>query len=189
MPLPFLTADGVSDADDVGDEVLAHAEDDHERWRRPYRPGPWRVAIAAVLLLLSAFMLLATMIIAFAGGGWAGAGACLVAALAVLASALQLLRVGVWVSRTGLRRIGFFVTRTIPWSEVTGIRTVQQPVRWLGLPRTVQGQALTVSARGTEEPPVLLTDHNADFLSRAEAFDRAADTIEAWAEEYRPVAA
>ncbi|MEU7606873.1 hypothetical protein AB0B44_39465, partial [Streptomyces sp. NPDC041003] len=28
---------------------------DHDRWRRPYRPGPWRVAIAALLLLLSAW--------------------------------------------------------------------------------------------------------------------------------------
>ncbi|MFE9634388.1 PH domain-containing protein [Streptomyces sp. NPDC006463] len=186
MPLPFLTADGVSEVDDDGDEALAH--DDHERWRRPYRPGPWRVAIAAVLLLLSAFMLLATMIIAFAGS-WGGASVCLVAALGVVGSALQLLRAGVWVSRTGLRRVGFFGTRSIAWSEITELRTVQQPVRWLGLPRTVQGQALTVAARDGAELPVLLTDHDADFLSRAEAFDRAADTVGAWADEYRPVPA
>ncbi len=188
MPLPFLTADGVSDVDDDvdGDEILAHA--DQDRWRRPYRPGPWRVGIGALLLLLSAFMLLATMIIAFAGG-WGGTVICLVAALAVVGSAVQTLRVGVWVSPAGLRRVGFFVTRTLPWSEVGELRTVQQPVRWLGLPRTVQGQALTISAQGEAEPPVLLTDHNADFLSRTEAFDRAVDTVGAWADEYRPVAA
>lgn len=188
MPLPFLTADGVSDADDDGDgdEVLAHA--DHDRWRRPYRPGPWRVAISALLLLLSAFMLLATMIVAFAGG-WGGAGICLAAALTVVGSAVRTLRVGVWVSRTGLLRVGFFATRRIAWSEIAELRTVQQPVRWLGLPRTVQGQALTVSGHGGAELPVLLTDHNADFLSRAEAFDRAADTLGAWADEYRPVPA
>ena len=81
------------------------------------------------------------------------------------------------------------MTRTVAWSEVTEIRTVQQPVRWLGLPRTVQGQALTMSGRGTAEPPVLLTDHNADFLSRAEAFDRAADALADWADEYGPVPA
>ncbi|MEU7605895.1 hypothetical protein AB0B78_28780 [Streptomyces sp. NPDC040724] len=187
MPLPFLTADGASDADD-DDEVLAHA--DHDRWRRPYRPGPWRVAIAALLLLLSAFMLLATMIIAFAGA-WGGACVCLAAALAVVGSAVQTLRAGVWVSRTGLRHVGFIVTRTVKWSEIAEVRTVQQPVRWLGLPRTVQGQALTMSRCDGAEPavPVLLTDHNADFLSRAEAFDRAADTVGAWVDEYRPVAA
>ncbi|MFI1651695.1 PH domain-containing protein [Streptomyces avidinii] len=188
MPLPFLTADGVSDVDDDGDgdEILAHA--DQDRWRRPYRPGPWRVGIGAVLLLLSAFMLLATMIVAFAGG-WGGAVVCLVAALAVVGSAVQTLRVGVWVSPAGLRRVGFFVTRTLPWSQVGELRTVQQPVRWLGLPRTVQGQALTMSAQGEAEPPVLLTDHDADFLSRPEAFDRAADMVGAWADEHRPVAA
>ncbi|MFD9725877.1 PH domain-containing protein [Streptomyces sp. NPDC059072] len=185
MPLPFLTADGVSDADD-DDAVLAHV--DHDRWRRPYRPGPWRVAISAVLLLLSAFMLLATMIVAFAGA-WAGAGVCLLAALSVVGSALRMLQVGVWVSRAGLRRVGFLGSRTLAWSEIVELRTVQQPVRWLGLPRTVQGQALTATVRDGAEPPALLTDHSADFLSRSEAFDRAADTVGAWAEEYRPVAA
>ncbi len=57
-------------------------------------------------------------------------------------------------------------------------------MRWAGLPRTVQGQALLL-VRESGEPLPLLTDHNADFLSRPEAFERAADTIEAWADEYR----
>ncbi|WP_405978314.1 PH domain-containing protein [Streptomyces sp. NBC_00158] len=183
MPLPFLTADGVFDAHE--DEALPHV--DPERWRRPYRPGPWRVAGASVLLLLAAFMLLATMIIAFAGT-WTGAGIALAASLAVVGAALRILRSGVWVSPAGLRRVGFFGTRSVAWSQVEDVRKVQQPVRWLGLPRTVQGQALTVAARG-KELPVLLTDHSADFLSRGEAFDRAAGQVEAWAEEYRGVPA
>ncbi|MGP3688814.1 hypothetical protein ACTVZO_29635 [Streptomyces sp. IBSNAI002] len=186
MPLPFLTADGVSEADDDGDEASALA--DHDRWRRPYRPGPCRVGIAALLLLLSAFMLLSTMIVAFAGA-WGGAVVCLVTALVVIGSALRMLRAGVWVSRAGVRRVGFLATRSIAWGEITELRTVQQPVRWLGLPRTVQGQALTVATRNGAELPALLTDHNADFLSRAEAFDRAADTVGAWADAYRPVPA
>lgn len=184
MPLPFLTADGVFDAHE--DEALPHA--DPERWRRPYRPGPWRVAGAAVLLLVSAFMLLATVIIAFAGTT-AGAAIAAGASLLVLGSALRLLRTGVWVSPAGLRRVGFFSTRSIAWSEIDDVRKVQQPVRWLGLPRTVQGQALTVAGRDGAELPVLLTDHSADFLARGEAFDRAAGQVEAWAQEYRAVPA
>ncbi|MET9697509.1 PH domain-containing protein [Streptomyces sp. NPDC006529] len=185
MPLPFLTAEHL-DGEDDADAALPH--DDPDRWRRPYRPGPWRVAIAAVLLLVSSFMLLATMIIAFAGA-WGGAAVCAVAALAVVGTSLRLLRAGVWVSRTGLRRVSFFSTRSVPWSQVGEVRTVQQPVRWLGLPRTVQGQALTMASRdGAAAPvPVLLTDHSADFLARTEAFDRAAGVVEAWAEEYRAV--
>ncbi len=184
MPLPFLTADRAfgTTAEDADDVALPF--DDHDSWRRPYRPGPWRVAAAAVSLLLASFVLLAAMIIAFAGA-LPGAAACLTLGLAVIAAALRLLRVGVWVSMHGLRRVGFFVTTTVPWSHSTAVRTVQQPVRWLGLPRTVQGQALLLVRQGAEPLP-LLTDHNADFLSRVEAFDRAADTVEAWASEYRP---
>ena len=80
--------------------------------------------------------------------------------------------------------MAFFSTTTVRWNRASAVRTVQQPVRWLGLPRTVQGQALVVVRQGGE-PLHLLTDHNADFLSRVEAFDRAADTVEAWGAEYR----
>jgi hypothetical protein len=83
--------------------------------------------------------------------------------------------------------VRFFLTRTVPWERVVAVRTVQQPVRWLGLPRTVQGQALTLVRRdrAAEGSVPLLTTHGADFLARAEAFDRAADSVEAWAYEYR----
>ncbi|OAR22457.1 hypothetical protein A8W25_22685 [Streptomyces sp. ERV7] len=180
MPLPFLTADRAFDA--TADDV-ALPFDDHDRWRRPYRPGPWRVGAAAVLLLLASFVLLAAVIIAFTGGP-AGALVVLVVALLVIASALRMLRMGVWVSRAGLRRVRFLSTSTVPWQQIEDVRTVQQPVRWLGLPRTVQGQALLASRSGGATLPVLLTDHNADFLSRVEAFDRAADMVEAWGAEY-----
>ncbi|MFE4372720.1 hypothetical protein ACFRMN_31685 [Streptomyces sp. NPDC056835] len=181
MPLPFLTADRAFDATDD----VALPFDDHDHWRRPYRPGPWRVVAAALLLLLASFVLLAAMIIAFAGA-LSGATVCLVVSAVVIIAALRLLRMGAWVSRHGVRRVGLLLTRTVPWNRVTAVRTVQQPVRWLGLPRTVQGQALVV-VRRQGEPIQLLTDHNADFLSRGEAFDRAADTVEAWGDEYRGV--
>ncbi|MGW1411177.1 hypothetical protein [Streptomyces sp. NPDC002403] len=183
MPLPFLTADRAFDA---SAEEIALPFDDHDSWRRPYRPGPWRVAAAAFLLLLASFVLLAGMVTAFAGA-LPGAVVCLAVAAVVIVCALRLLRVGTWVSRHGVRRVGFFTTTTVPWDQVTAVRTVQQPVKWLGLPRTVQGQALILVRQGGEAIPPLLTDSNADFLTRAEAFDRAADTVEAWGDEYRRV--
>ncbi|MER5771410.1 hypothetical protein [Streptomyces sp. NPDC001985] len=182
MPLPFLTADRAFDA--AADDI-ALPFDDHDQWRRPYRPGPWRVGVSALALLLASFVLLAMMIIAFAGAA-SGALVCAAVGLALITAALRLLRVGVWVSRHGVRRVGLLTTTTVPWAKTTAVRTVQQPVRWLGLPRTVQGQALVLVRQGQSEPMPLLTDHNADFLSRVEAFDRAADTVEAWGAEYRP---
>ncbi|RZB16185.1 hypothetical protein StrepF001_28890 [Streptomyces sp. F001] len=182
MPLPFLTADRAFDAaDDV-----ALPFDDRDRWRRPYRPGPWRVGTAAIWLLLASYVLFAAVIIALTGT-LPSAGVVLGIALVVIVGALRLLRMGVWVSAHGLRHVGFLLTRTVRWDQVVAVRTVQQPVRWFGLPRTVQGQALLLvrKDRAADDVPPLMTTHNADFLGRPQAFDRAADAVEVWAEEYR----
>ncbi|MDQ0406672.1 hypothetical protein OIE75_27270 [Streptomyces sp. NBC_01723] len=182
MPLPFLTADRAFDAAD--DVALPY--DDRDLWRRPYRPGPWRVGAAAVMLLLASFVLFAAVIIA-ATGTLSSAAVVFGIAAVVIACALRMLRMGVWVSAHGVRQVSFLSTRTVAWQQVASMRTVQQPVRWLGLPRTVQGQALLLvrQGRSTDPLPPLLTTHNSDFLAREDAFDRAADAVEAWAAEYR----
>ncbi|MFR9727469.1 hypothetical protein ACL02R_29530 [Streptomyces sp. MS19] len=181
MPLHFLTADRESDRD-APDTPLVHSGLDF--WRRPYRLGPWRVAVAAVMLLLAAYILISALVIAMAGPP-SGASATVCVALVVIALALRILRIGIWVSPRGLRRVGLLTTRTLRWREVARVSTVQQPVKWLGLPRSVQGQALHIERRRGEPLPTLLTDHSADFLGRSASFDRAADTVEAWAAEHR----
>lgn len=136
MPLPFLTADRAFD--EVADDV-ALPFDDRDQWRRPYRPGPWRVGFAALLLLLASYVMFAAVIIAFTGGLGGGA-VCGIIALLIIGAALRLLRVGTWVSAHGLRRVAFFQTQTVPWAQVVTVRTVQQPVRWLGLPGRCRGR-------------------------------------------------
>ena len=170
--------------DEYGDggRPLPHAA--QERWMRPYRPGPWRVGAAALALMLAAYLMFAALIMV-AAGSVQGAGLCLGVAVLVIVSTLRLLRVGVWLSGKGLRLVRFFGTVTLPWRQVGGVRTAQQPVKVLGLPRTVQGQALVITRRGGEPLRTLVTDHNADFLGRVEAFDIAADAIEGWATELR----
>ncbi|MER5521369.1 MULTISPECIES: hypothetical protein [unclassified Streptomyces] len=181
MPLPFLMADRTDDA--ALDSPLPF--DDRDRWRRPYRPGPWRVGGAALWLLLASFVLFAAVALALTGS-LSSAGAVLGIALLIIAGALRILRMGVWVSARGVRQVGLLYTRTVPWKRVVSVRTAQQPVRWLGLPRTVQGQALTLvrKDRSSDDMDPLLTTHGMDFLGRASAFDRAADAVEAWAAEY-----
>ncbi|MFF4492130.1 hypothetical protein ACFY0F_37680 [Streptomyces sp. NPDC001544] len=180
MPLPFLTADRTFEA--ASDSALPY--DDRERWRRPYRPGPWRVAVAALGLMLASFVLFAAVLIALTGSP-SSAATVLAFALVIIAGALRLLRMGVWVSGRGVRQVGFLRTHTVAWERVVAVRTLQQPVRWLGLPRTVQGQALTLvrKDRGAQYAP-LLTTHGLDFLARAAAFDRAAGGVQVWAAEY-----
>jgi hypothetical protein len=181
VSLPYRPATAVNDEYAAG-RALPHAAQD--RWMRPYRPGPWRVATAALALMLAAYLLVAALIMALAGGV-SGAAAVLVAALLVIACTLRLLRVGIWLSGKGIRQVGYFTTVTVPWGRIASVRTAQQPVKVMGLPRTVQGQALLVTRRGGQPLRALLTDHNADFLGRIEAFDIAADAIESWAVELR----
>jgi hypothetical protein len=135
-------------------------------------------------LLRASYMLLSALIIARAGPR-AGAGATLGIAVGTIAFALRLLRIGVWVSPRGLRQVNLLTTSTLRWREVSRISTVQQPVKWMGLPRSVQGQALVIERRRGGQLRTLLTDHNSDFLTRPEAFERAADVIEAWAAQHR----
>lgn len=183
VPMPFLTAD--SDLQPSSDPaVVPLPYEDRGRWRRPYRPGSWRVARSALLLLLAAYLLISAVVIALAGT-LAGAGVCVAMGSGVIIWALRMLRVGIWVSSHGLRQVGLFWTTTLRWSQVAAVHTVQQPVRWLGLPRSVQGQVLVVHRRDSEPLRALLTDHSADFLAKPEAFERAADVLEAWAEDYR----
>jgi hypothetical protein len=180
VSMPYRPA-AVNDEFATG-RALPHAAQD--RWMRPYRPGPWRVATAALALMLASYLLLAALIMALAGGV-SGAEAMLGAAVVIIVSTLRLLRTGVWLSGKGVRQVGYLLTVTVPWGKVASVRTAQQPVKVLGLPRTVQGQALIVTRRGGQPLRPLLTDHNADFLGRVEAFDIAADAIESWTAELR----
>ncbi|WP_405588667.1 hypothetical protein [Streptomyces sp. NBC_01190] len=180
MSLPYSSTPSIEE-ESTG-RALPHAV--HDRWLRPYRPGPWRVVTAALAFLLASYLLIAALIMALAGEG-AGAGGLLLVAVLLIVATLRLLRVGVWLSGKGVRQVGYFTTVTVPWSRVASVRTAQQPVKVIGLPRTVQGQALVVTRKGGQQLRALLTDHNADFLGRVEAFDIAADAIESWATELR----
>ncbi|MFF4410423.1 hypothetical protein [Streptomyces sp. NPDC001404] len=164
MPLPLLTADR--------DAPVVSVYEDPARWRRPYRPGPLRVGGTALVLLLAAYVLCSAVIIAFAGA-FLLAGVCAVIAVTLIALAVRLVRTGIWLSPAGLRQIRLLSTRTLPWAEAGAVRVVEQPVRWLGLPRRVPGRGLVV-----EPFPVLVTDHGADFLERPLAFAEAVASLE-----------
>lgn len=179
MPLPFLTTDSARDQH-APRSGAATAPRAGEQWRRPYGLGSCRVATAALLLVLTTYLLVAAVIVDAAGSG---SRAAVLTGLGVLviAIAVRLLRVGVWVSGDGLRLVTLSRTRTLAWDRVAAVRTTQQPVRWLSLPRTVQGQALVVLGDNGDELPTPLTDRSPDFLGRPESFDIAADAIEDWA--------
>nr|WP_202447678.1 PH domain-containing protein [Streptomyces sp. SID5468] len=174
--MSFLAPDSAHDEHSL-DRADASADPGRDGWRRPYRPGPWRVAVAAVLLVVASYLLFAGLIVA-AAGETGRAGVLVGAGVVVTAVAGRLLCCGVRVGRAGLRVTGLLRTTTWRWERIAQVRTVQQPVRLLGLPRTVQGQALVLRPVRGQAPRPLLTDRDADFMGRPEAFDIAADAIE-----------
>ncbi|KRV51062.1 hypothetical protein AQ490_02320 [Wenjunlia vitaminophila] len=177
MTLSILSADRDQDGQHQ-DRALPHTP--QEGWVRPYRPGPYRVVAAALMLMLASFLLFGALITAMSGD-LTGALVILGSAVALIALTLRTLRTGIWVSTRGLRQVRLFRTTTLSWQRIGHVRTSQQPVRVLGLPRTVNGQALVVTRADGRVLPMVLTDHNVDFLGRPSAFDRAADAIEDWA--------
>ncbi|WP_432070432.1 hypothetical protein [Streptomyces sp. AA1529] len=190
MPLPFVTADREDHL--LAAQSVTLAEADRDLWRRPYRPGPCRVGGGALLLLLASYVLFSALIISLTEGLLPSGAICAGCGLLLVVLAVRLLRSGVWVSSHGLRHVGLLRTTTLRWSEAGRLRTVQRPVRWLGMPRTVQGEALVLartpssrSADSEQDDRTLLTSRNADFVTRPRAFDRAADVIESWAAESR----
>ncbi|GAA3042285.1 hypothetical protein FHS39_005060 [Streptomyces olivoverticillatus] len=184
MPLPFLTAD--RDGDNLATAAPLPTEDlyeSRERRRRPYRPGPWRVGGAALLLLPAAAALLSA-VIAVAAGSLPVAGICIAAAAVLIALAARLVRSGIWVSEAGLQQVRLLSATTVAWADVVDVRVVEQPVRRLGL-RRVPGRALVVHRAAGEPLPALVTDQGADFLGRPRAFGTAVDAVADWVEEFK----
>ena len=112
MPLPFLTADRAFD-DDADDVALPF--DDRDRWRRPYRPGPWRVGRRPRCCCCSPRSCCSRrVIIALAGAPVRRRRRASVSRWSSIAGALRLLRMGVWVSARGRAPGGLPQHPTVP---------------------------------------------------------------------------
>lgn len=152
------------------------------QWRRPYSVGPCRVGGATLLLALCPMLLLGALV-SYVADGTVRALVAGVLAVLLVALAVRTLRMGVWVSSRGLRYVTWFRTRTLSWSRIAGIRTRQEPVRVLGTPRRSNGQAVLVEMTDGSVLEEVLSDHDADFLRRAEEFEETTAALLEWSRE------
>lgn len=159
------------------------------RWLRPYRPGPWRLALCLAILVLLLFMTMVSLIAAYASVSFLELGLRAVIAAAVYVGLVwTVFRVylsGVWVTDDGVRMVRPFSTRMWAWRDIADVRSVPGSTRLLGSPVRVEGHAVfLVLSDGTDvETP--LSNRSGDFLGRPEAYDMAATAVEGWLEQHR----
>jgi hypothetical protein len=159
------------------------------RWVRPYRPGPWRIGLCGVLLLVLLYGAAVGLLALLRSQSVADlvVRALLEVALfaAVVWGFVRTYVGGVWVTDAGVRVVGPTRVRQWTWAGVADVRSVHGGVRVLGTPVRAPGEVLVlVLADGTDvETP--LTNRSPDFLGRPEAYDMAAGAVEGWLEQQR----
>ena len=146
MPLPFLTADRAFDTSATTSRCRSTTT---ISGGVPTGRGPGGSARRRSLLLLASFVLLAAMIIAAAGALSAARASRLGTGRARHPGRPAAAARGRLGEPARAAPRGLLLDHTVPWDDGdVAVRTVQQPVRWLGLPRTVQGQALVLVTAG-----------------------------------------
>jgi hypothetical protein len=160
-----------------------------DRWIRPYRPGPFRVATCAALLAALLLLTMAALLATFGSAGFAELGLrWLIATMLFAGLTFLLVRTflgGAWVTDHGVRLVRPFSTRRWTWAEVADVRAVACAARLLGSPLRVPGRVVVVVLADGSDVETPVCDRSPDFLGRPEAFDMAADAVEGWLEQAR----
>jgi hypothetical protein len=152
-----------------------------DRWRRPYRLGPFTILIGAFIAFGLGFLALLTLQILSSGppgtsdqlaplaGVWLFMGT-------FLAFAWRMFSAGVYVSTRGIRIRNITSTKTLAWSEIAFIYLddLKIPIlgNWPTSPRAIW-------IMPNDGPPIqtVLNDQSAEYLGRRPAFRNAYEQL------------
>ena len=155
-----------------------------QRWMRPYRPGPLRVAASLLLLGALGLVLQVALLTTFRAPSALDVAIRAVSAvvlLAVLAVGFsRCFLSGVWVSDHRVRVLRPLSTRVWSWAEVADVRSVAGPTRLLGGPIAISGLVVVLVLRDGTDVVTPVSSRSPDFLARPEAYDMAATALEGW---------
>ncbi len=161
-----------------------------KNWVRPYRPGPFRVAMALIVFAVTVYATFAGVIAVLTTPTGLGRSIALVITVAIAGSLAMLgsriMATGVWVNDFGVRIYGLVRSERIAWDAITDVRRVRGPTRVLGSPLRGAGDTVWIVLLDGSDRETPVTSRGPDFLGRAEAYDMAAGAVERWFEETRP---
>jgi hypothetical protein len=159
------------------------------RWVRPYRPGPFRLAVCLMIVVVLLFATMVSMIAAYGSASVLELGLRGVIAAAVYGglvwAVFRAYLSGVWVTDESVRVVRPLSTRAWPWRDIADVRSVPGSTRLLGTPVRVDGHAVVLVLSDGSDVETPLSDRSGDFLGRSEAYDMAATAIEGWLEQHR----
>ena len=170
--------------------------DRQDRWLRVTPRGPWRLALLITVTMgLITFTPPALVALVAAPSVWPDGAAkpplsgyaALVVTIVLVPAVALLARgwvAGCYVNDAGIKIATVLRTTYIPWSEVTQVRSVVGPTRWLGTPLRVAGTRIECVS-GTRAYDTGLCSHSPDVWLRPQAWDATGDRVQTWWREAR----
>lgn len=161
------------------------------KWVRIYRPGPWRTAGFIVMVFLTSWLAIMTILaVAVAQTLVAKVIGLLLVGIPMFISGWLTIRMaesGVYVNDRQVRVTSLTGVVVVPWQEVVDVQRVVGPQALLGVALFYRpGERVGLVLNDGDRIRTPLTSHSPDFAGRAEAFDMAAMRLERWWEESRP---
>lgn len=153
-------------------------------WIRPYRPGPLRVVITllgvvvTVLPALTAFSTLLTAGPVVPRLVFTVSFALIAAGLAILVT--RFFAVGVYVNDAGVRITTMRTMAVYPWRLVTDVSAAPRGWSHDVTDHDVDGDVVVITVREVGPIATPVRRQSPDFLGREEAFTMAALAIERW---------
>lgn len=153
-------------------------------WIRPYRPGPLRVAIALLGILITTLPALTAFSALLAAGPviprlvFTLSFGLIAAGLAILVT--RFFAVGVYVNDAGVRIATIRTMAVYPWRLVTDVSAAPRGGGTHTDGTDVGGDAVVITIRDLGPIATPVQRRSVDFLGRGSAFEMAALAIERW---------
>ena len=160
------------------------------KWVRLHRMGPLRAVALVVLVMMTSWVALTSLIVATVPRTIFGRAIGLLVALAIVCAfgwfVVRIALAGVYVNDRAVRLLSLRGNVIFSWDQVIDVRRVPGPQAVMGI-RGLQrdGERVQLVLTDGEDVPTPLSTTSVDLIGRAETYDVAALALEDWWQKSR----
>jgi uncharacterized membrane protein (DUF485 family) len=160
------------------------------KWVRLHRMGPLRAATLVVLVMMTSWVALTSLIVATVPPTLLGRVIGLVIAVAIVCAfgwfVVRIALAGVYVNDRAVRLLSLRGNTIITWDQVIDVRRVPGPQPVLGLRGVWRaGERVQLVLTDGDDVATPLSTASVDLIGRAETYDVAALALEDWWQKSR----